>query len=263
MSDKRNELNMPEETIHISPPYQSLLSAAGFNGEFVFASPEIKPWRTLDGRENCTWDVAGRRLHVKRYTSRSSVDAEAAGYRLLEEAKIPTVNVVAWGHLPGSRSFLITEDLAGFSPADKLLKTGVPFNLLLNPTADLAATLHLAGLHHRDLYLCHFFAKIENEQVHLRLIDAARVKPLPSWLFRPRWIAKDLAQFWFSTLEHAITDDQRSAWLIRYGERSRLESITGLQKAIEKKVAQIASHDRNLRKDQPTRNISIPGGVSS
>jgi heptose I phosphotransferase len=118
----------------------------------------------------------------------------------------------------------------------------------------LAARLHASGLHHRDLYLCHFFVKTSDD-LELRLIDAARVRPLP-WLFRQRWIVKDLAQFWYSAKQLKIMDDQLIRWLGRYTDNvGKLAPPLG---AIESKVGWIARHDRKLNQAQPSRNISIP-----
>ena len=132
------------------------------------------------------------------------------------------------------------------------------FGDLLEPTADLAARLHAAGLHHRDLYLCHFFVSTGHPSTALRLIDAARVKRLPSWPTRRRWIVKDLAQFWYSMRVHPITDQQRQKCLERYVLGLEMGNMASLRKAIERKCAWIARHDRKLNKKQPRRNISIP-----
>ena len=78
----------------------------------------------------------------------------------MEIESIPTAPLVGWGRLADGRSFLISEDLAGYAPADKLVRRARRSRRLLEPTADLAAELHSAGLHHRDLYLCHFMAKV-------------------------------------------------------------------------------------------------------
>src|SRR6185503_11861775 len=114
-----------------------------------------------------------------------------------------------WGKLADGRSFFVTADLAGYRAADKLIDAGTPFENLLAPTADLAVKLHRAGLHHRDLYLCHFFARVTENAVDVRLIDTARVRRLGGFLTRGRWITKDLAQFWYSTISLPITDGQR------------------------------------------------------
>jgi hypothetical protein len=150
---------------------------------------------------------------------------------------------------------VISEDLKDFRAADKAIAAGLPFDRLLEATADLAAKLHASGLHHRDLYLCHFFVKAGDE-LELRLIDAARVRQLP-WLFRQRWIVKDLAQFWYSARQLGIVEDQLIRWLGRYTDRApKLAPPLG---AIEAKVGWIKQHDRKLNQSQPNRNVSIPG----
>src|SRR4051812_24751045 len=151
----------------VDPAWQPVFRELGIDADAVFDHPLIKAWRTLDDRENCTLDaelIDGRqvRLHVKRYpgAAGASADAEVAGHRALAEAGIPTAPLVAWGAVRDGRSFVIFADLAGYRAADKLLEDGsVRFDDMLTPTADVAARLHRAGLHHRDLYLNHFFVK--------------------------------------------------------------------------------------------------------
>ncbi len=254
-------------SMHVQPEYQPLLRAIGLTAEGVFTSPLVKPWRKLADRENCTLDFSfdGKpvRLHVKRYPAGrgrvSPAAAEFGGLSALVTAKIPTSPLVAWGVLPDSRSFLITADLAGYVPGDKLIEKGTPFDPLIVPTADLAAKLHMAGLHHRDLYLCHFLTKLDGDQPDLKLIDTARVGRLDNFLTRGRWIVKDLAQFWYSTTKlPSITDEQRDLWIKRYAEQRGLPGCVGLKKAVLRKVAAIARHDQSLNAKQPGRNVSIP-----
>jgi hypothetical protein len=252
--------------IFIAEPYREILRHLGPAPETIFTDPAIKPWRILEDRQNCTWDVlvAGRtvRLHVKRFAAtgrRSWAQAEAEGYQMLHERGIPTATVAAWGRLDDGRSFLATEDLTGFAPADKLVEGGVDFDRLLIPTADLTAKLHNAALHHRDLYLCHFLARgAENDPVELRLIDAARVRALPRVFMRRRWIVKDLAQFWYSTTQLPVTDLQREVWLARYAQQTNIPAMERLCRSIVRKSDWIAAHDQRLRVRRPGRNISIP-----
>lgn len=259
--------------LYAAPGWQPVLRELGLDAEAVFTHPEIRAWRDLPDRQNCTLDATladGRRvrLHVKRYApcSRSFTPAqqETAGHQLLLSNDIPTATLVGWGVLEDRRSFVIFDDLAGHVPADKLIARGTAFDLLLRPTADLAARLHDAGLHHRDLYLCHFLVRPESLAAGdedgncVRLIDAARVRPLPGFFTRSRWIVKDLAQFWYSTLSLPITPQQRIAWLDRYAERRKLPEVAALRARIARKVQRIARHDARLRRAQPTRNISIP-----
>jgi hypothetical protein len=249
-----------------APRYQSMLRELGLDANALFDHPDIHVWRKLADRENGTLDADladGRhvRLHIKRYAParglNTTAEEESLGIRALEIEGIPTVPLVGWGKLIDGRSFLITEDLTGYRDAEKAVGEGLAFESILEATADLAAKLHRVGLHHRDLYLCHFFVKATDPS-DIRLIDAARVKRLPGWLTRRRWIVKDLAQFWFSTISLPITDEQRQRWLQRYASQRGDVSSASLQRSIERKVAIIARHDGKLRVKQKHRNISIP-----
>jgi hypothetical protein len=264
-------LGQAKSEFRVVPKYQPVFARLGLTAESVFHDPRIRVWRSIPERQNCTLDIElgdgqATRLHVKRYQPvrgfETPADEESRGIRALEIEQIPTSPLVAYGKLPDRRSFIITEDLAGFRAADKWIADGYPFENLLEPTADLAARLHGRGLHHRDLYLCHFFLKPESGQggqPELRLIDAARVRCLPGFLTRRRWIVKDLAQFWYSTIALPITDDQRVRWLARYGEQRGVIAVDALRRSIERKAARIARHDAHLRGAQPSRNVSIPG----
>jgi hypothetical protein len=241
--------------IFIAEPYRQILHQLGSNPKMIFTEPAIKPWRRLPDRENCTWDITGDitgdiagptaaiRLHVKRFPAMGSASPardEAEGYRLLQERGIPAAVVAAWGNLDDGRSFIAIEDLVGFTPADKLVESGLSFERVLGPTAELSAKLHNAGLHHRDLYLCHFLARVEKDQAaEIRVIDAARVRKLPGLLTRRRWIIKD-------------------EWLSRYCALTKSEKVESLKRSIQRKSDAIGAHDEKLRRRQPNRNISIP-----
>jgi len=251
--------------LHVDPEWKPVLDEIGFNLEFVFDSDRVKPWRTLGDRENCTLDIPRdggvSRLHIKRFPARSGfptdADHEVYGLRLLADASVPSAKLVASGHGSDLRSFVAIEDLYGYQAADKLITSGTPFQTLLNPLADLAALLHERGLHHRDLYLCHFFVSL-TPTLDVRLIDAARVGKLPGLFMRQRWIVKDLAQLWYSTLALPITDGERLQLFQRYCSRRRLVADDLLLRSIHRKVRWIEAHDRKLNQSQPGRNISIP-----
>jgi hypothetical protein len=253
--------------LRVLPAFGPIFREIGLDAEAVFEHPQIIPWRSLPDRQNCTLDaelIDGRhiRWHIKRYAAtnhpQTPAEHDVEGQRLLESEDIPTAPLIAWGRISDGRSFVIFEDLAGYEPADKLLEKHFSFDALLQPTADLAAKLHHAGLHHRDLYLCHFMAKVEGNSVHLKLIDTARVRRLPGVLTRRRWIVKDLAQFWYSTLKLPINDAQRDAWLQRYAGRRGLPTGATLRPSILRKVRQITRHDVKLNRERPSRNVSIP-----
>ena len=214
-----------------------LASAASF-----WKDGRVRVWRSLPERENATLDLPGRpRLHVKRFRQAGQVAPELNGIALLERAGIPTLTVIASGE-EGGRGVLVTRDLVGLSAGDALLRDGVSFETLLEPTADLAAKLHRAGLHHRDLYLCHFFARPDGHDLHL--IDAARVRRLP-WLpggWRRRWIVKDVAQFVYSLRTARVRDDLADAWQRRWAAQFGV-NLARWQRAISGKVLSIAARD--------------------
>ena len=260
-------MNLPSNHIQVAPDQQPIFREVSLDAQAIFEDPRIVAWRKLPDRENCTLDARlsdGRdiRWHIKRYAAvggdATPADADVAGHKLLEDRQIPTATLVGWGRISDGRSFVIFEDLAGYMPADKLIESGVPFDSVLQPTANLAARLHQAGLHHRDLYLCHFMAKVDPAGADLKLIDTARVRQLPGFLTRRRWIIKDLAQFWYSTLKLPISDAQRDAWLQRYAGQRGLPTGATLRPSIIRKSNQIAHHDVALNRKQPTRNVSIP-----
>jgi hypothetical protein len=246
------------------------MRVVGLDAEAVFDHADIVAWRKLPDRENCTLDAEANgkkiRLHIKRYlTESTAAGEEVRAIELLREAGIPTVPLVGWGRVGDGRSFVITEDLAGYRDAEKMVAAGMAFESLLEPTADLAAKLHEAGLHHRDLYLCHFFAKDEGRgPVEVKLIDAARVARMNNFLTRWRWVVKDLAQFWYSTTQlPSITDEQRERWLGRYAEKRDICWLPRLRGAIKAKARSIARHDAKLKQSQPMRNVSIPDETAS
>lgn len=253
-------------TFRVAPQHQPLLREVGLDAEAVFERGDIVVWRKLPDRENCTLDAERAegtpvRLHIKRYPAvapGTPAADEVRGIEALQRAGIPTVPLVGWGGLADGRSFVLMLDLAESRDAEKLVATGTPFADLLEPTADVAARLHQAGLHHRDLYLCHFFARFsDNGKPELALIDAARVRSLPRFFAR-RWVIKDLAQFWYSTTKLPVTDAQREAWLLRYTGQRGLTNTTALRRAVERKARWIARHDRKLNAEQPARNMSLP-----
>jgi hypothetical protein len=258
----------PRQKFRVADEYQALLRHLGLDAEAVFRHPGIQVWRRLPDRENGFLDATRPdgtpvKLHIKRYAAirygHNPADTEARGIRALQVEGISTVPLVGWGTLTDGRSFVITEDLSGFRAADKMIESGTAFDRLLAPTAELAAKLHVRGLHHRDLYLCHFFAKEAGSSAEVRLIDAARVKRLPVLFFRNRWIVKDLAQFWYSAMRLSIRFDLRRKWLESYAAARSLKDIDSLQRRIERKAAWIQRHDAMLRRRQPTRDVSIPG----
>ena len=83
--------------ILVAEPYRESFRRMGFGCGDDLYDAAVKPWRVLEDRQNCTWDIPmdGRiaRLHVKRFPpmrGKSPAELEAEGYRLLRERGIPS-----------------------------------------------------------------------------------------------------------------------------------------------------------------------------
>ena len=87
--------------------------------------------------------------------------------------------------------------------------------------ARLIRTLHVEGLTHRDLYLCHVFVREAGEDIRLFLIDLQR---MGRRLFRRRWKVKDIAQLEFSRPAEALTKTDALRFLLAYLNVDRLGS---------------------------------------
>jgi hypothetical protein len=259
-----------QDHFYLAPRFQPLARRAGLDARAVFEHPSVHIWRKLPDRENGYLDLDDdngivSRWHIKRFPApaRGPLPAheEAQAHELAVAERIPTADLVGSGNLADKRSFIIFDNLTDFAPADKLLEDGFSFDRLLAPTAKLAALLHTRGLHHRDLYLCHFFVRAQpndQEDLELRLIDTARVRKLPNLFGRSRWIVKDLAQFLYSTGKLPVNDSQRKAWLDHYSRERGLPSPANLRGPVQRKIKRIAEHDAEIFRTRPQRNVSIP-----
>lgn len=246
--------------ITIVDAYRPLMTSLGLtSAEAVFADARLRVWRDLPDRDNSTLDADGRRFHVKRdkVKRREPMSLEAAGITLLNAGGIATAPLVAHGALDDGRTFVITENLDGFTSADRLLETDATRGPIFAAIADVAARLHAAGLHHRDLYANHFYLRrIEGDfaaAYDVRLIDTARVRRLP-WLTRGRWIVKDVGQLVFSVQPHG--DEMLRAYCERAGRAAR--GWFGWR--VRSKATSIAKHDAALRAKSPTRNLRLADG---
>ncbi len=243
----------------VEAAYADLLKRAGLvDAMSVFDHPNIQPWRSIKERENCVLDLDdGTRLHIKRnQRGYTGVDYEVGGIRALQKAGIATVPLAGYGKLHDGRGFVITEHLNDFEDCERLLESGTTFDTLLQPTATVAGRLHAAGLHHRDLYIGHFWANLNADPIELRLIDAARVKPLPRFFAR-RWLVKDVAQFVFSLQKFSIPRQTVEQWLSEYAKHCGYAVTETFKHRVFSKAKWIANHDAKLRARNPNRNVAI------
>ncbi len=242
---------------------QDLLTRAGLQPQHIFDDPRIVAWRDLPDRQNCYLDFPGGRLHIKRFKPPHGRDAlrEARAISLLQSAGIPTVPLVAHGTCNDGRGFLISEHLASYAPADRVLKDPEHRADLPERIADLATMLHRAHLHHRDLYLCHFFVPEDaDEHREIHLIDPGRVARMPPWPLHYRWIVKDIAQLYYSVTDAGLPLTLRERIFTRYTEHASFLVGWICRVFVPLKASAIARHDRKLRLKRPGRRVSIDGG---
>ncbi len=135
------------------------------------------------------------------------------------------------GKNPARReSFILMEELAPVVSLEDLCadwKKAPPSfafkKLLLEKAAHIASTMHENGMNHRDFYICHLLLEnmptLDVQYAKLFLIDLHRAQiraQTPS-----RWIIKDLAGLYFSSLDAGLT--QRD--LLRFMKYYRKQSL--------------------------------------
>jgi heptose I phosphotransferase len=127
----------------------------------------------------------------------------------LQEAGVPTMTPVLFcetGYNPATRrSAIMTESLENkvtledLEPGSPRLKWK-----LIEQVAEMARDMHLAGVNHRDFYLCHFLMDCDvTDSPVLHLIDLHRAQIRPEVPLR--WLVKDLGGLLFSAFEKGLT----------------------------------------------------------
>jgi heptose I phosphotransferase len=109
--------------------------------------------------------------------------------------------------------------------------------------ADVARTMHAAGLHHQDFYLTHLMLPLEKEPGKtrkIRVLDLGRVR----WHRRlsSRWVVKDLGQLDYSASGASSSD--RLRFLTNYFGRRLENSDRPLIRRIVHKSRAIARHSQ-------------------
>lgn len=165
----------------------------------------------------------------------------------LHQLNIPTQEIVGYGYRglnPASKkSFLMTRELPKFMTLEDLCrnwKTQPPpfwFKYkLIQEIARISSTIHAAGINHRDFYICHFLLDLieyTEQSIKLILIDLHRAqirRHVPM-----RWMIKDLAGLYFSSMDIGLT--QRDLWrFIKFYRQESLRNILNKEPHLWKKV---------------------------
>lgn len=136
------------------------------------------------------------------------------------------------------QSFVLMEDIQEACSLETLAQqwqTEPPTYALkkyyLKRVADITRSLHASGMHHRDLYLCHFLLK----NSELFLIDLHRADH--AWLTKKRWQIKDLAGLYFSSLDIKLRQRDLYYFMKCY-HQADLKTIFANYSALWKKALQ-------------------------
>ena len=138
-----------------------------------------------------------------------------------------------------SSSFLVTEELYETISLEDFFLKGLHKDLtykqkcnLIDVSASLIRRMHLTGLNHRDLYLCHLHIKkeIDFDNIEIHLIDLHRAQ-IRSVVPR-RWIVKDLGGFFHSAIQFDFTERDFYRFMMSYYNCSLKDLIAGHQKMV-------------------------------
>ena len=159
---------------------------------------------------------------------------------------INTLSVIGYfkrGIIPAySQSFLITKELNKTISLEDFFMEGLHKKLsfkhkrfLLEKIAETLRKIHLSGMNHRDLYLCHLHIKKDYNFNDLKIyvIDLHRAqirKNVPE-----RWLVKDLGGFLHSTMGFGLTERDYYRFFKTYFNCS-LESLSSTHTLLLKKI---------------------------
>jgi heptose I phosphotransferase len=194
--------------------------------------------RKLEQRQTIAFSIGGQRYFIKYHKGVKfgeifknlfqlrlpvvSARNEKVALEKLHALGICVPRIAAYGRrgvLPSTmESFLVTEDVGkhvtleehcrDWSRHPPAFRDKVQ---LLYKVADISRTMHRAGICHRDFYICHLLLK---EQGSVAVIDLHRA--LAKRKLGRRWIIKDLAGLWFSSMDIGLKQRDLLRFAMRY-----------------------------------------------
>jgi len=159
---------------------------------------------------------------------------------------IPTMTPVALGEHSGY-SFLMTEAIEDHVKLSDWMAAHLPAReapvrhaarQILRAVAQVARSMHRAGLHHQDFYAGHLLLPRDRSEV--RVIDLGRARA--RFPLRSHWIVKDLAQLHYST--GALSRGDCMRFLREYFGRPLTAADRRLIRRVQAKSQAIARHSR-------------------
>ena len=237
---------MPERSpVYLKPEInQSFDNVLALSGEV---------YRELEGRQTQRIQLNGKNYFIKVhrgvgwreifknlfYLRKPILGAanEFHAIRRADELGIDSMEVAGFGQRGWNpaklESFLITEALDNTVSLEDYCrgwKANPPpqseKRLLIEKVADIARRMHENGMNHRDFYLCHFLLDVDSlvkgkgpESLRLHIIDLHRAHMRTTT--PRRWIVKDLAGLFFSSMDAGLT----RADLLRFIKAYRREPL--------------------------------------
>ncbi|HUY33795.1 MAG TPA: lipopolysaccharide kinase InaA family protein [Pirellulales bacterium] len=283
--DRAGAATSPRQ-LWVAAEYAQSLEQAGLAGfDEIVSTTHGRLLRRLADRENRRFELhlahrGTRGMYLKTHRIRSWRSwlraklgvapaatpgvTEAGHIARLQRLGVATMPLVAWGQRLGSdgtaESFVLTEELAGFTQLDHFLRRRFPplasgsaagrrpaprdgeLRRLIRRVADVAARFHGLGFNHRDFYCCHFFIRETlGRGFEVHLIDLQRVEER-RWL-RRRWLVKDLGQLAYSAPRDRVSGAQRMAFIKRYlgvsklraADKRLIRAVLARQRALERR----------------------------
>lgn len=163
---------------------------------------------------------------------------------------VDTMTAVAYGYRGvaplWTESFLITEELKNCISLEDVFLKGVWETLTVAERRDLVRLLaetvkrmHEAGVNHRDCYLCHFLWNREENRLYIIDLHRSQIRAsVPH-----RWLLKDIASLYFSSLSQDIP----ATYFMRFAKVYGQDKLKDLLPSISKKVEKIRRHNRSLK----------------
>jgi heptose I phosphotransferase len=170
-----------------------------------------------------------------------SAQNEWRAVKRLQAIGIPTMRLVGYGKRGRNpariASFIITEELKPTVSLEDYCRDWPAAppppafkRALIRRVAEIARGLHINGIHHRDLYLCHFLLDTSTapldangDLVRLFLIDLHRAAHHRR--LKRRWRIKDVAGLFFSSLDIGLTHRDRLRFMAVYSNRPWREAL--------------------------------------
>lgn len=177
----------------------------------------------------------------------------------LQQIGVKTMTIAGYGvrgRNPASRqSFIITEEIEDAISLEDLVLNKEDYPLLpttkralIQKVAEISQAMHQNGVNHCDFYLCHFLLPVtwlkqqNGSAPPLHVIDLHRTQLRPA--VPQRWLEKDLAGLYFSSMDAGLTSRDRLRFISCYENRD----IRSIMKQPAVKWSKVATKAKALYK---------------